>query len=230
MFETWFFAVRRLMLRVLGDLAVLHPAGDQPQHVELARRELLERPSFGPVWVGCDRADPAEHDLGRARRQPGRALRRRAHGRGHVRRSPCPSPGTRRRRPPSLPRRRRLGDDGERDDPRSPERVASRISRVASVTPRRRASVGPSAPRPGAARRPAGRPARPPDACATTSMSGCGASSDARPVRNRSWSSTIRTRGSSGRIVLVHRSANCRRPLIVATAQSTGTPDTVPPV
>ena len=54
-----------------------------------------------------------------------------------------------------------------------------------------RRSISTTSGRNSAARR---TPIRPPEACATTSMSGWDPSSVARPVRNRSWSSTTRTR------------------------------------
>ena len=68
-----------------------------------------------------------------------------------------------------------------------------RISRVASGPSRSgmRRSISTTSGRNSAARR---TPIRPPEACATTSMSGWAPSSVARPVRNRSWSSTTRTR------------------------------------
>ena len=187
-------------VQALGDLAVLHPAGDQPQDVELARRELLRARGVAHLGGRSLAPDRAEHDLGCLRRQPRAALRRGSHGCDdvvdrHVLREEATRAGL-----------HRCGDRGwiprrpSARRPASPD-ARARISRVASGPSRsgmRRSIRTTSGCNSSASR----TPSRPPDACATTSMSG----------------SAVEQRREPGpeQIVIVHDQTRIRRSWLVA--------------
>ena len=73
MLETWLNRPRAYV-EGLGDLRILQPASDQDKHIELSRRQFDPGIELRRQFL-LGTAQPSQSDLGRAGRQPRRALR-----------------------------------------------------------------------------------------------------------------------------------------------------------